>query len=294
MEQKLARSGIVLINKPVGLSSNAVVNIVRRQLGAKKAGHLGTLDLEGAGLLPITLNNATKLFDFFLHKNKTYESEFVFGFETDTLDMAGKVTKEKFCDISFTEVENVCKKMIGKQSQMPPMYSAKKVRGKVAYKEALKGNMLELRPKEIEIFDLKLLAQTERNSFKFEISCSSGTYIRSVCRDMAEKLGAYGTMKNILRTKCGNFDIKDAFTIEQVKNGEFEIIPCEKLFEFEKISLNKIFSEKLLNGMTLLTENLGSKFLAKSDGIYEIFCEQEFLGLGEIKNGKLKLTLRLL
>ncbi len=282
---KSQASGIVLVNKPVGISSNSTVNVVKHALNAQKAGHLGTLDLEGEGLLPVTVNSATKLFDYFLSKDKCYETVFVFGFETDTLDMAGNIVKEKPCNISLNDVEKVCKKMLGKQLQMPPMYSAKKVAGKVAYKEALKGNILSLQPKEIEIFDIKVMEWVSTNTFKFQVSCSSGTYIRSLCRDMAEKLGTYGTMKSILRTKCGKFDLKDACTLDQIKNGDIKIISCQDLFDYNSIILNKTQSQKILNGMTIMFES--------QNGEYKVFFEKQFLGVGKCVDNKLKLSLRL-
>ncbi len=285
MENKFNESGIVLVNKSVGISSNHVVNVVKRILGAKKCGHLGTLDLEGAGLLPVTVNNATRLFDFFLKKDKTYETVFIFGFETDTLDISGQVLKEKECNVTFQQVEDAVKEMIGKQSQMPPLYSAKKVGGKVAYKEARKGNLIELHPKEIEIYDFKVLEKLAVNTYKFEISCSSGTYIRSVCRDLAEKLSTYGSMQSILRTKCGIFFLKDAFSMEQIKNNDFKILPCETLFDYDKISVSKVEKEKLLNGQIL--------FVANKNGDYKVFGEDKFLGLGKVEDEKLKLSLRL-
>ena len=226
LTKKFEKSGIVLVNKPVGISSNAVVNIVKRVLNAKKCGHLGTLDLEGEGLLPVTVNNATKLFDFFLNKDKTYETVFVFGFETDTLDLAGTVIKEKECDIKKEDVEKTIKEMIGKYSQMPPLYSAKKINGQTAYKVARRGEVVELRPKEIEIYDFKLIEQLSKNTFRFEISCSSGTYIRSVCRDLAERLSTYGSMQCILRTRCGGFYLKDAYHLEEIKSGKFTDFDC--------------------------------------------------------------------
>ena len=282
---KFVQSGIVLVNKPVGISSNKVVNIVKYKLGAKKCGHLGTLDLEGAGLLPVTVNNATKLFDYYLNKTKTYEAVFVFGIETDTLDSSGAITKEKECDIMQKDVEKAISSMIGRYMQMPPQYSAKKVNGKIAYKEARKGEAVELSPKEVEIFDFKLLQKIEKNTFKFEISCSSGTYIRCLARDLAEKLSTYGSMQCILRTRCGDFHLKDASSMQAVENGEINLIHCEELFDFEKVFLSKTDSEKLLNGREI-DSNL-------TDGKYRLFDDKVFLGLGVVKNGKLKICLRL-
>lgn len=282
---KYEKSGIVLVNKPAGISSNAVVNIVKRVLNAKKCGHLGTLDLEGAGLLPITVNNATKLFDYFLNKDKTYETIFEFGFETDTLDLAGEVVKRKECDIQTQEVEETIKTMLGKYAQMPPLYSAKKINGQTAYKVARRGEVVELHPKEVEIYKFDLLEKLDKNIFKFEISCSSGTYIRSVCRDLAEKLSTYGSMQCILRTRCGGFYLKDAYLLDDIKNGRFEVSSCDNLFDYKSISVSSNDKEKLLNGQILTRVN--------EDGSYKIFANEEFLGVGEIVDSKLKLKLRL-
>jgi len=280
------KSGIVLVNKPAGVSSNKVVNIVKYALKARKCGHLGTLDLEGEGVLPVTVNNATKLFDFYLGKTKTYQTVFVFGFETDTLDLAGDIIKTKECDIDKAQVENAIAKMIGKYNQMPPQYSAKKVNGKTAYKEARKGNVVQLTPKEIEIFDFKLLEQVDKNKFKFEITCSSGTYIRCICRDLAYMLGTYGSMQCILRTRCGTFALKDCITLDDVENGKIRVVPCEQLFSFDSIVLGFDDSQKLYNGVNLICQ--------KPDGQYKVYSDYDFLGVGEVLNNVLTLKHRLM
>lgn len=276
-------SGIILINKPKGISSNTAVNIVKHAVGAKKCGHLGTLDLEGEGLLPVTVNSATKLFDYFLQKDKTYITTFVFGFETDTLDLAGSVIKEKETNVTLDDVKKAAQELVGKQNQMPPLYSAKKVNGQVAYKSARSGQQIELHPKEIEIYSIKVLREIEKNTFEFEISCSSGTYIRSVCRDMAYLMSTYGSMHCILRTRCGVFDLKDAFSLEDVKNGHYTLIPCDTLFDYDKIYLSEVDTQKLLNGQLISV---------KKDGLFKVYGS-EFLGVGESQNGLLKLKLRL-
>lgn len=278
------KSGIVLVNKPTGISSNKVVNIVKYSLKAKKCGHLGTLDLEGEGLLPVTVNGATKLFDYFLNKTKTYETVFIFGFETDTLDTSGEIIKRKECHIQKSDVEKAIKSMIGKYAQMPPLYSAKKVDGKIAYKEARKGNSVELKPKQIEIYDFKLLEEISDNVFKFSITCSSGTYIRSVCRDLAEKLSTYGSMQCILRTKCGKFDIKDAYSLEDIKNGNFKMISCESVFDYSKMSLSDEVVLKLLNGQQIKTY--------AENGKYKLYSQDGFVGVGDVENNLLKLIMR--
>lgn len=284
-EIRTTKSGIVLVNKPVGMSSNKAVNIVKFALGAKKCGHLGTLDLEGEGLLPVTVNNATKLFDYFLNKDKTYETVFIFGFETDTLDTAGKIVKQKECDLSLEEVSAACKSFIGKYAQMPPQYSAKKVNGQSAYKSARKGVEVKLCPKEVEIFEFKLLEKIQKNTFRFLVSCSSGTYIRSLCRDLAEKLGTYGSMQCILRTRCGGFNLKDAYTIKQIENGEFEMISPESVFDYPKINLNAEQCERLYHGQKIECN--------EREGLFKLFNGEDFLGVGEVQNKQLTFKLRL-
>ena len=284
-EIRTSKSGIVLINKPVGMSSNKAVNIVKYTLGAKKCGHLGTLDLEGQGLLPVTVNNATKLFDYFLNKDKTYETIFIFGFETDTLDTSGVITKQKDCDVSEEDVKATCKKMIGKYMQMPPQYSAKKVGGQSAYKSARKGEYVELKPKEVEILSFDLLEKVEKNTFRFLVSCSSGTYIRSLCRDLAELLGTYGSMQCIIRTRCGGFMLKDAYSIEQIEKGDFEMISSESVFDYPKLSLSIKQCEKLYNGQKIVID--------MEDGSYKLFSGEDFVGIGEVEKKTLTFKLRL-
>ena len=281
----MLESGIVLINKPKGISSNKVVNIVKATLHAKKCGHLGTLDLEGEGLLPITVNSATKLFDYFLKKDKTYEANFVFGYETDTLDTSGKIVKAKEVNFTEAELEGAVKSMIGKYEQMPPIYSAKKVGGKVAYVEARKGQEVNLSPKEVEITSFKILGKVGENTYRFEISCSSGTYIRSIARDLAYHLGTYGSMQCILRTRCGGFYLKDAVTLEELKDGKFKLISADCVFNYEKLELSDDEFFRIENGQTLQKEVL--------DGKYKLYNSSTFLGIGECYRNSLKLTLRL-
>lgn len=279
-------NGIILVNKPKGMSSNTAVNIVKRAIGAKKCGHLGTLDLEGEGLLPVTVNAATKLFDYFLNKDKTYITTFQFGVNTDTLDAAGSVIGQKPFNFSRRELLDAINSMLGKQKQMPPMYSAKKVGGKVGYIEARKGNTLDLQPKEIEIYDIKLLKEDAKSGlYQFEITCSSGTYIRSIARDLGEKLNTYCIMQCILRTRCGVFCLQDAYSIEQIKNGEYYIIPPQDVFDFEELYLSETEFLKLCNGQKIT--------MLYADGEYKVFYDDCFLGIGEVVNKELKLKLRL-
>ncbi len=278
-------NGIILINKESGFSSNQVVNKVKYLLKANKAGHLGTLDVLGRGLLPITLGKGTKLFDYFLNKDKVYQTVFEFGYTTSTLDREGKITDKNDVEVSLEQLQAVCKTFIGKQDQLPPIYSAKKINGKKAYELARAGKSVDLKPKQIEIYNLKVLKQIEKNKFLLEVHCSSGTFIRSLCRDIASKLGTFGIMQDILRTKCGSFDIEESFTTEDIEQGKYKIIPLDTVFDYEK--LVTCVADKLLNGQHVNT--------SYQPGIYRVYSDSKlFLGIGKVKNGKLKLDMRLI
>ena len=278
-------NGIILVNKESGFSSNQVVGKVKYLLKGNKAGHLGTLDVLGRGLLPITLGRGTKLFDYFLNKDKVYQTIFEFGFTTTTLDREGEITDKNDVEVSLEQLQNVCQKFIGKQDQLPPIYSAKKVNGKKAYELARAGKSVDLKPKQIEIYDLRVLKQIEKNKFLFEVHCSSGTYIRSLCRDIASSLGTFGVMQDILRTKCGSFDIKESFTIEDIEQGKYKIILLDTVFDYEKLITYE--ADKLLNGQLVNTDY--------QDGIYRIYTDNYlFLGIGNVKNKRLKLDMRLI
>lgn len=280
-------NGILLLDKPKGISSNCAVNIVKKCVKADKAGHLGTLDVAGHGLLPVTLGKATKLFDYFLNKDKVYQASFKFGVETDTFDLEGKVVKTDDKIICEEDVLSVIPKLIGKQLQMPPAYSAKKIKGRKAYDLAREGKEVKLTPKEIEIYDLKLLKKIGENEFLFEIHCSSGTYIRSLCRDMAQLLSTCGVMSDIIRTRCSGLYLKDAFMLEEVKNGKYEIIPTEKMFSFEELNLSEEETSKILNGVKI--------HINSEDKKYKVFTNKhELIGIGEVSCGILKIILRLI
>ncbi len=280
-------NGIILVNKEKGLSSNKVVNKVKYLLHANKAGHLGTLDVLGEGLLPVTLGKGTKLFDLFLNKDKEYITTFKFGETTTTLDSEGEIINKNNVSISSKDILNIIPNFIGKINQIPPIYSAKKIAGKKAYQLARNSQITEsdLKPKEIEIYDIKLLNCVENNIFQFKVKCSSGTYIRSLCRDMATALNTYGVMLDIIRTKCGDFSLKDAFTLNDIENGNYAILSLASLFSYQSIFL-KEEGAKLLNGQIIK--------IHLNDGLYKGYYNENFIGIIEIKNHKAKIAIRLI
>lgn len=279
-------NGIVLVDKPKGISSNTVANIVKKALKADKAGHLGTLDVLGHGLLPVTLGKSTKLFDYFLNKDKVYEASFRFGVETDTFDLEGEVVKTDNKAITEKDVLRIIPSFIGKFDQLPPAYSAKKINGRKAYDLARAGQEVVLKTKQIEIYGLNLLKQIADNEFLFRIHCSSGTYIRSLCRDMAASLSTCGVMSDIIRTRCGNLSLEDAVSLEDIKSGKYTLLQPESMFKLPEIFLSNEESLKVLNGVQIK--------LLHDDGDYKIFGTTGFIGIGNIKSNILSMKLRLI
>ena len=281
-------NGIIVINKPKEYTSHDVVAKVKKILNIKKVGHTGTLDPNATGVLPLLLNDGTKLSKYLINHDKEYKVTLQLGIKTDTADGEGKIIKKEAVDISILDkVEEVLKSFIGKQKQVPPMYSAIKVNGKKLYEYAREGKNVELEPRNIEIYDIKLeKLDKEKEEIQFIVSCSKGTYIRSLCEDIAEKLGTVGYMKELQRTKVGEFKLEQAITIEQLEqnldNIQNNIITMEVLLKNnEKIILTEKKLTLFLNGVMI---NIYNK-----DGIYQIYdVYNKYIGTGIIKSNKLK------
>lgn len=275
-------NGVVNIIKPVGMSSAKLVSFVKHYFNGEKVGHFGTLDPNATGVLPVAVGKATRLFDYFLNKTKTYYAVFQFGTETDTLDSAGKIVKSGGRIPSKSEVEENCKKFIGKISQIPPQYSAKNINGERAYNLARRGETVKIKPKEIEIFSFDLINQIDEISFQFKIHCSSGTYIRSLCRDLAEMCGTVAFMPQLIRTEAGEFNLENAISLEDFLNGNFVVISISELLRnLPKVNLGKTQCVDLLNGKKIPFCSEHEKFA--------LLCDDEILGIGFVEQGNLKI-----
>ena len=281
--------GIILINKEKNYTSHDVVNKVKK-ITKSKVGHTGTLDPNATGVLPLLLGNATKISKYLMNHDKEYQVILQLGIKTDTADVEGKIIEEKEVDLDALNEEKVKKILstfLGKQKQTPPIYSAIKVNGKKLYEYARKGQEIEIEPREIEIYDIKLInIDIKQKQIGFIVKCSKGTYIRSLCEDIAEKLETVGYMKELNRTIVGNFDIKDSITISEFeekynKNDLSNIISIEEIFkEKSKIELDNRNIKQYLNGVKIKVEN--------KDNIYRIFMNNKFIGIGIVENGYLK------
>ena len=269
--------GILIINKQEGFTSQDVVSKVKKILNIKKAGHTGTLDPMATGVLPILLNEYTKLSKYLIEHDKTYIAELVLGKKTDTGDREGNVLENTYLDNNILKKENIEKilsSFLGKQLQTPPMYSAIKVNGKKLYELAREGIEIEREARKIEIFEIKNI-EWKDETLKYTVHCSKGTYIRSLCEDIAGELGTIGTMTNLRRIQSGEFQVKDAIKIEDI--SEKKIISIEKLFDKEIDVKNNL--KELLNGMKIQC--------IRPDGLYKLYADK-FIGIGKIEKNYLK------
>ena len=251
----MEEAGIFLIDKPRGITSFEVVKKIKKWLNVKKIGHGGTLDPLATGVLPIFVNKATKIAQFFLNMDKTYDATMRLGLETETQDIEGKVTRVcKKIDVSIEELKTVMEYFQGKITQIPPFYSSLKVGGVPLYKWVRKGIKIQPAPREVEIYELNL------KSFRppevdFEVSCSKGTYIRTLCSDIGKKLGCGACLARLRRLKTGPFTIKMAISLdvlkEAIKAGKWQDYLMDlnqALASFEAIILNEDQETQIKHG----------------------------------------------
>lgn len=276
--------GVLNINKPTGFTSQDVVSVVRGILKTRQIGHMGTLDPQGEGVLLLGIGKGTRLFGLMLKKDKVYRAEFDFGYETDTLDKDGNVLQETDVIPSQSQIESKLSEFLGEIDQIPPKYSAKNVNGVRAYDLAREGKSFDLKSCKVTIYDYKLIEKSGPNKYLFEISCSGGTYIRSLCRDLAYSLNSLATMTSIIRTKCGNFVLEDSVTLDELKEVKDNAVISldDALSHLYRLDVNEEFYDKLLNGIGYdIDFNINEDFT--------VYCKNQLFGLGKIENGKVKI-----
>ena len=285
--------GIIIINKTKGCTSHDIVYKIKKMLN-EKVGHTGTLDPMAEGVLPILVGKGTLASKYLINHDKKYIVELQLGTKTDTADGEGKIVKQQPVNkeiLTTKNIEKILQSFVGKQEQIPPIYSAIKINGKKLYEYARKGQEIELKPRKIEIYNIKLINYSvEEKQIKFEVFCGKGTYIRSLCEDIAIKFGTVGYMKSLKRIQVGDFKIEDSITIDELNNiiqkNELDktktIIKLEKLFEkIPSIRLDNRKLELFLNGV-MLTQK-------QNEGVYKIYNQKdEFIGTGTIKDNLLK------
>lgn len=281
------KNGVLNIDKPQGITSHDVVDIVRKIFPGIKVGHTGTLDPIATGVLPICIGKATKLSDELLSENKVYKVKMLLGVETDTYDITGKIVFANTLNEDEIYIKERIKRFIGISSQIPPIYSAIKIKGKKAYEYARNGENVSLKPREIEIFNIDDIdVNLRKRQVSFVVSCTKGTYIRSLVHDIGIKLGCGATMIELKRLKTGDFDINDSIDLYEFLNLEYldmldKIVSIEELYkDSKKINLKDKDYDKFLNGIAIKTD--------VPNGIVRVYENLRYKGLGKVNDNLLK------
>ena len=284
-------SGWVIIDKPQEMTSTTVVNIVKRLLNVKKAGHSGTLDPFATGVLPIAVGEATKTISFVMDGIKEYEFVMEFGKETDSLDIDGKVIKESDKIPELENIKNSLKSFIGKIEQTPPKFSAIKIDGKRAYDLARKGEEFEIKKREIEIFSLDFIEKIDKKSIKLRVKCSKGTYVRSLARDIAYKLEAICFVKELRRTKSLPFETQNTIKLEKLEelsygsNSQEVLLPLETVLrDIAVLAVNEVEAMGIKQGKRIrIREDLKFDKTKLKDNVAFAMFENTPIALIEIR-----------
>ena len=279
--------GIVLINKEKGISSFGVVSKIRKIFNIKKVGHCGTLDPDATGVLPIMIGNATKISKYLVEHDKEYVAILKIGVKTDSADGEGNIIAEDNFLLkreNEEEYKTLIGGMVGKHKQIPPMYSAIKVNGKKLYEYARAGQEVERAEREIEIYNISVEnIDFENNEIKFRVACSKGTYIRSLCYDIGEKLNVFATMTELKRFKTSFFSEDDSINIDDLnkENIKEHLISIEEaLKNYPEIYLTKGYDKLIINGVRVADKRF-TKNIVENDILYKVYDEnKKFLGLG--------------
>ena len=273
--------GFLLLDKEKGISSNQLVQKVKKSLSIKKVGHLGTLDPMATGLMILAINRATKFSSYFLESDKSYDASIQLGSSTDTDDAMGNIISSSDIIPNEKDINKSLVSFIGKSMQTAPFFSALKHKGKPLYKYAREGEFISKLPREINIFSIKNII-CEHNKCSFIVHCSKGTYIRSIARDLGDKLNSGGHLSALRRLSQGIFNIKNAMTIENIELNK--LITIEEAFsELSEIQLDSNQTKFFMNGVKIEEINL-------EDDTYKIYdSSKKFLGLGMVSNSVLAL-----
>ena len=285
-------NGIIIIDKPCGKTSHDMVNFIRRLTGIKKVGHTGALDPEATGVLPVCIGNATKACELLTCEDKTYRAELALGMTTDTLDAEGEILTEQPVLCGEETIKNTIESFIGEIEQIPPMFSAIKKDGKKLYELARQGISVEREKRKITIHSIKINEiDMQKETVTFDVHCSKGTYIRTLCDDIGMRLGCGAYMNKLTRIKSGKFLIDDAYSVEKLteiyRNGEFEdaLISVDEVFcDYPKITINERQKNFIVNGVRVRYKGL------KENQIYRVYDkDNKFLCLSECVEERLTL-----
>lgn len=281
------KNGILNIDKPQGITSHDVVDVIRKIFPKVKVGHTGTLDPLATGVLPICIGEATKLTNYLTSENKTYRVKMLLGVETDTYDITGKIVFASVLSKDEIYIKERIKRFIGKQEQVPPIYSAVKVDGKRAYAYAREGKTVELKPREIEIHSIEdIQVNLSRREVSFVVSCTKGTYVRSLVHDIGKKIGCGAAMTELRRLETGKFSIEDSIPLYDFLKFDYNkmldsITPIEEYFmDSKKVNLSREEYNQFINGVKFDVET--------QDKIVRVYSESRFRGLGVVEENIMK------
>jgi tRNA pseudouridine synthase B len=271
-------NGVLVVNKEKDYTSRDIVNIISKALKTKKVGHTGTLDPLATGILVVTVGEATKISELLTSSFKEYIADIELGIETDTLDITGNILKEETVFKTKEEIENILSSMIGSYDQEVPIYSAVKINGKKLYEYAREKEEVELPKRKVEVKEIELLNYRQKENkvfFKMRCLVSKGTYIRSLVRDIATKLNTIGVMTDLIRTKQGKFNIEDAYTLEQIKQGKSHLIKIEDALDIDIVEVDDYLKEKIQNGSILENRYPKDTVLFKQNTALAIYKKYE-------------------
>lgn len=284
--------GVLIVNKPADWTSQGVCSKLRGKLQTKKIGHTGTLDPMATGVLPVCIGNACKIIEYYDHDHKCYHATMQLGLETDTLDITGEVvSKHDFSGVGIEDVYKVFEAYKGNISQIPPKYSAVRINGQRAYDLARQGIDIDIKPREITIFNNKIISMNLKEGIiEFDVECSKGTYIRTMIDDIGRKLGCGATMTALERTQSGNFKLcraVDFFKLLEMSDEEIAklILPADEIIY--NTGVVTVVDEKyrfVSHGNEILSKDYKVSKDSEFDNAYRIYCKGEFIGIGTIKN----------
>ncbi len=282
-------SGVILVNKHKGVTSHDIVFKIRRLYGTKKVGHTGTLDPLATGVLPVLVGRSAKAAEYLLSENKKYVAEIMLGITTDTEDITGNILTKTDTLPDKKAFFEACKKFTGEIMQVPPMYSALKIEGKKLVDLARQGIEVERQARKITIFSIEpeVISESE-GVYKLTVSCSKGTYIRTLCADIGAHLGCGATMSELMRIESGDFKLENAHTIDELEKMSFEeraklLLPPEELFkDAEAISFSEFYTRLFKSGCEIYQKKIGTSFPCGT--FLRVYENDEFIALAEVKD----------
>lgn len=284
-------NGILNVLKPPGMTSHDVVSYIRKVTGIKRIGHTGTLDPGAAGVLPICIGKSTKIVDFIMNDKKIYICELTLGNKTDTYDKYGNFINSSWNsidDFDISTFEGILEDFKGEIMQRPPAYSAIKVNGRRAYDLARMGKSVELPERKVTIFDIKVIKYSLPRIL-MEIKCSKGTYIRSICSDIGDRLGYGGYMSFLIRTATGKFNLNNSCILDEINKDNIDkfLVSPDYTLDFKEIYIEESFTNKVLNGNSIF---IGNSNLYNNNEMVKIYIKPDrFIGIGIVFNGVLQI-----